>query len=181
MQARGMLTGMIILALLVIAPLSHAKKHAATTPSPAMPGYISPPGEKVVIVDPSIHEWGAYDPDGTLINSGIATAGNSWCKDIRRSCRTKVGSFRVYSLGSRSCKSSKFPIPRGGAPMPYCMFFNGGQALHGSPAGHVVRANVSHGCVRLQVKDAEWLRFNFVEGPSAQNGFRGTRVVIRPY
>ncbi len=43
--------------------------------------------------------------------------------------------------------------------MPYCMFFNGNQGLHGSP--YVMEGNVSHGCVRLSVSDAEWLRFNF--------------------
>lgn len=181
MPVKSMQIGILILALCITAPFSYAKKHPASSKAPSMPTYINPPGEKVVVVDPSIHEWGAYDPDGTLVNSGIATAGNSWCKDIRRSCRTKVGSFRVYSLGSKGCKSSKFPIPRGGAPMPYCMFFNGGQALHGSAPGNVIRANVSHGCVRLKVKDAEWLRFNFVEGPTSQNGFRGTRVIVRPY
>jgi lipoprotein-anchoring transpeptidase ErfK/SrfK len=59
------------------------------------------------------------------------------------------------------------------------MFFNGGQGLHGSY--EVVRANVSHGCVRLHVDDARWLRYNFVDGPNMSNGYRGTKVIIRPY
>jgi hypothetical protein len=144
-----------------------------------MPSQITPPGEKLIIVNPNVHAWGAYSADGELIRSGMATAGNNWCADIRRGCRTKAGSFRIYSLGSRGCKSRKFPVGRGGAPMPYCMFFNGGQALHGSY--QVVAANVSHGCVRLHVEDAEWLRFNFVDGPSAGNGYRGTRLIVKPY
>lgn len=144
-----------------------------------LPQRISPPGEKVIIVNPNVHAWGAYSANGDLVRSGAATAGNSWCRDIRRSCKTKAGSFRIYSLGSSHCKSSKYPVGRGGAPMPYCMFFHGGQALHGSY--QVVRANVSHGCVRLHVEDAAWLRFNFVNGPSKNNGYRGTRVIIRPY
>lgn len=144
-----------------------------------LPSQISPPGEKVVLVDPKIHRWGAYTPDGELIRSGLATAGGKWCRDIGRSCRTKVGSFRIYSLGSKGCKSSKYPRPRGGAPMPYCMFFNGGQGLHGS--NNVVAGNVSHGCVRLHVEDAAWLRFDFVDGPSANNNYRGTKVIIKPY
>lgn len=125
---------------------------------------------KVVVVDPSVHAWGAYK-DGQLVKSGLATAGASYCPDIHRPCRTKVGHFRVNSLGSASCKSSKYPLPRGGAPMPYCMFFNGNQGLHGS--NEVVDGNVSHGCVRLHTADAEWLRFDFVNV--------GTPVIVKSY
>lgn len=128
-------------------------------------------GEKVVIIDPKVHVWGAYDENGNLLRAGLATAGNSWCPDIGRACRTKIGSFRVASLGSPNCKSSKYPVPHGGAPMPYCMFFNGGQGMHGSY--QVVEGNISHGCVRMQVSDAEWLRYNFVNV--------GTKVIVKPY
>lgn len=145
----------------------------------ALPQFISPPGEKIIIVDPNVHAFGAYSASGELMRTGVVTAGGKWCRDIHRSCRTKSGVFRIYSLGSRGCKSSKYPLPRGGAPMPYCMFFNKNQGLHGSY--EVVRGNVSHGCVRLHVEDAEWLRFDFVEGPNASNGYRGTKVIVRPY
>lgn len=144
-----------------------------------MPEQIKPYGEKVIVVDPNVHEWGAYSPDGKLLNSGAATAGSDWCSDIGSSCRTKIGSFRIYSLGDSDCYSKKFPVPNGGAPMPYCMFFNGGQAIHGSD--EVVSSNASHGCVRVHVDDAAWLRFNFVDGPNKANNFRGTLVVVRPY
>ena len=146
-----------------------------------MPGAITAPGEKVVIVDPVIHQWGAYDSDGTLVRSGMATAGSDWCRDLHRPCHTRSGTFRIYSLGSAGCRSKKFPLPRGGAPMPYCMYFNGGQALHGSPGGEVVYGNISHGCVRMHVADAYWLRFDFVEGPNSSNGYRGTKVIVKPY
>jgi len=126
--------------------------------------------EKTVVVDPNVHAWGAYQ-NGQLVKAGLATAGGNWCSDIGRSCRTGSGSFRIKSLGSPSCKSSLYPLPRGGAPMPYCMFFNGSQGLHGS--SEVVEANVSHGCVRMQVQDAEWLRYNFAS--------IGTRVVVKQY
>jgi len=129
--------------------------------------------EKVVLVDPHVHAWGAYDNEGNLVRSGLATAGSDWCPDLGRPCHTAVGSFRVNSLGSEDCKSKIFPMPRGGAPMPYCMFFNRGQALHGVDDGEVVEGNISHGCVRLHVADAEWLRFNFVNV--------GTRVVVKSY
>jgi hypothetical protein len=141
---------------------------------------IEAPGEKLIVVDLTENAWGAYDAEGFLVRWGPATGGNDWCKDISKSCRTKAGHFRIYSLGSSNCVSRKFPRPRGGAPMPYCMFFNGGQALHGSP-GEVMRDNVSHGCVRLFVSDAEWLRYDFVEGPNEDNNYRGTQVIVRPY
>lgn len=127
--------------------------------------------EKTIVVDPNVHAWGAYNSSGNLIRAGLATAGNNWCPDIHRACRTHSGTFRIHSLGSASCKSHIYPLPHGGAPMPYCMFFNGNQGLHGSP--YVVEGNVSHGCVRLRESDAEWVRFDFAN--------IGTRVIVRPY
>ncbi|EKD71560.1 MAG: enhanced entry protein EnhA [uncultured bacterium] len=144
------------------------------------PRQIDSPQEKLVVVDLNLHAWGAYDWDGELVKWGPATGGAGWCPDIDRSCRTKAGTFRVYSLGSSNCVSSKFPIPDGGAPMPYCMFFHGGQALHGSPGG-VIPGNVSHGCVRLFVQDAEWLRYDFVDPPITENDYRGTKIIVVPY
>jgi len=138
-----------------------------------LPESIDPTGEKIVIIDPKVHAWGAYDPEGDLVAAGLATAGADWCSDIRRACRTKAGTFRVFSLGSVHCKSSIFPIPRGGAPMPYCMFFNRNQAMHGSHGKNVIEGNASHGCVRLRIEDAEWLRKNFVD--------IGTMVTVYPY
>lgn len=145
----------------------------------SLPSSIPAQGQKEIIVDPRIHMWGAYDEDGRLVKSGIATAGSAYCRDLHRSCRTKIGTFRIDSLGESGCISHKFPLPRGGAPMPYCMYFNGGQALHGS--NEVVRGNISHGCVRLHVKDAKWIRYNFAEEPNSNNEGLGTVVIIKPY
>lgn len=139
--------------------------------SSRLPSSINTNGRKTIVVDPRKHVWGAYDANGQLVRSGLATAGNSWCADIGRSCRTSVGTFSIQSLGNASCKSTRYPKPRGGAPMPYCMFFNKNMALHGS--NQVVEGNVSHGCVRLRVSDAEWLRHNFAN--------IGTRVIVKPY
>lgn len=155
------------------------KSHHAPSIRPSLPSQINPPGEKVIIVDPKIHAWGAYNSEGSLMRTGMATTGADWCRDIGRRCHTRTGTFRIYSLGSAGCRSHKFPLPRGGAPMPYCMFFNGGQALHGSY--EVVYANASHGCVRLHVEDAKWIRFNFAESPNADNDYQGTKVIVRPY
>lgn len=128
-------------------------------------------GEKVIIVNPRKHVWGAYSSEGNLLRAGLATAGASWCPDIKRGCRTKSGSFRIQSLGSSSCKSTRYPVGKGGAPMPYCMFFNKNQGLHGS--NQLAEANLSHGCVRISVDDASWVRFNFAT--------IGTKVIVMSY
>lgn len=137
-------------------------------------------GEKVVVVDPANQAWGAYDSDGVLLRWGPASSGADFCRDVDSECRTGVGSFRVYSLGSSDCYSTKFPLPDGGAPMPYCMYFQNGQALHGEPNG-LPGYNASHGCVRMYVNDAEWLRYDFIEGPNSGNQYRGTRVIVENY
>ena len=137
-------------------------------------------GEKLIMVDPRTRAWGAYDGNGTLVRWGPASAGSDWCRDLDEPCHTHPGSYRIFTLGNSSCYSTKFPLPDGGAPMPYCMYFNNGQALHGEPNG-LPGYNASHGCVRLYVNDAEWLRYDFVDGPGADNDYRGTRVVVRSY
>ncbi len=141
---------------------------------------VDPQDEKLVIVSPAAEAWAAYDVDGTLIRWGPASAGANYCRDIGKPCHTHPGSFRVFTLGSSNCISHKFPLPNGGAPMPYCMYFNNGQALHGEPNG-LPGYNASHGCVRLYVNDAEWLRYDFIEGPNPDNDYRGTQVIVEPY
>jgi lipoprotein-anchoring transpeptidase ErfK/SrfK len=128
--------------------------------------------EKMVLVDPNVNAWGAYE-NGRLVKGGIATAGGNWCDDIGRPCRTATGTFRIQSLGDANCKSKIYPKPHGGGLMPYCMFFNNGMALHGSPDGTVIEDNVSHGCVRMRIPDAEWLRNDFASV--------GTKVVVKSY
>src|SRR3990167_8216873 len=118
----------------------------------SLPLQINPQGEKIIVVDPAEHAWGAYDANGRLIRGGLASAGADWCKDTQRPCRTRTGTFSILSLGSASCVSPSFPLPHGGGPMGYCMYFNQAQALHASP--NVVRGNISHGCVRLFYSDA---------------------------
>jgi lipoprotein-anchoring transpeptidase ErfK/SrfK len=136
-----------------------------------MPSQVNSQGERFILVDPRVNAFGAYDENGTLVHSGVASTGKNWCADIGRSCHTHPGSFRIYYMGDSECISSRFPIPTGGAPMPFCMYFNGNQALHGSP--NVGYAHLSHGCVRLRVSDARWLRYNFAE--------TGTLVIVQSY
>lgn len=140
-----------------------------------LPQRLKNSGEKAILVDPKEHVWGAYNIAGKLIRWGIATTGARLCTGEKGSCRTSTGTFRIYSLGNNACVSLKYD----NASMPYCMYFNGGQALHGS--SDVRFENVSHGCVRVHIDDAKWLRYHFVEGPATRNGYRGTKIVILSY
>lgn len=124
------------------------------------PHQISPQGSKLIKVDLGNLAWGAYDMSGRLVNWGPVSGGKSYCPDIGRGCTTVTGTFKVYRKQGSGCKSSRFPRPNGGAPMPYCMHFHGGYALHGSAT--VPGYNASHGCVRMFTEDAQWLNQNFV-------------------
>lgn len=134
---------------------------------------IDAPGRRLVIVDPKRLAWGAYDSNGQLINWGPASGGQGYCPDVHRVCHTPSGSYSIYHKRGYECKSTKFPVGVGGAPMPYCMFFKGGYALHGSP--YVPGYNASHGCIRLFTDDARWLNQDFVGGAGA------TKVVVYHY
>lgn len=167
--------------ILLVSFSSHAQQYyeisgsAFATEGAPLPERMQTHGEKTILVVPGEHFYGAYGADGKLIRWGIATAGADQCPESDNSCRTKSGQFRIYSTGDSSCISKKYDS----APMPYCMFFNGGQALHGSSS--IQFDNISHGCVRLHLDDAKWLRYHFVEGPNAANSYRGTRVIIKSY
>lgn len=134
------------------------------------PRSIDAPGRKVVIVEPSQLAWGAYNPDGSLVNWGPVSMGKGWCPDIHGRCVTPAGRFAVYEKRGPGCFSTKFPVGKGGAPMPYCMFFKGGYALH---ASEVPGYHASHGCIRLFYPDAKWLNQQFID--------IGTQVIVRPY
>lgn len=126
--------------------------------------------QKTILVDPKVHAWGAYD-HGNIINAGLATAGADFCPDVGRPCHTVTGTFHIYHIGPDNCRSKKYPVGEGGALMPYCMFFSGGFSLHGST--EMAEANTSHGCVRMKIPDAEWVRYNFASV--------GTQVIVEPY
>lgn len=128
---------------------------------------IPSPGRHLVLIDPKRLAWGAYNASGQLVNWGPMSGGRGYCPDIRSRCKTPVGSFSVYNKRGADCYSTKFPIGQGGAPMPYCMFFKGGYAMHG---GYVPGFNASHGCVRMFTPDARWLNQEFVGV--------GTKVVV---
>lgn len=130
-----------------------------------------PTGKKLVIFDPKATAWAAYDADGNRVNTGRASGGQQFCSDVGQPCKTVSGKFRVFRKEGAECVSKKFPIGEGGAPMPYCMFFHNGYAMHGSL--HVPDYNASHGCIRMLPSSAKWLSDNFVD--------IGTEVEVRPY
>lgn len=140
---------------------------------------INAEGEKQVVVDQDKLAWAAYDKDGKLVKWGPISSGQDRCPDNRsRACRTMTGIFRFFSKENERCRSNVYPIGRGGAKMPFCMYFHKGFALHGSPDIPGYRA--SHGCVRMFTRDAEWLNHTFVDLSNESNHYLGTKVVIRP-
>ncbi|KPJ68003.1 MAG: hypothetical protein AMJ43_00880 [Coxiella sp. DG_40] len=136
-----------------ISPLPHAIKSQRT---------------RVIIIDLEKHAFGAYDAKGFLIHWGPVSAGKGWCPDIQKPCETPRGTSFVFSKGDAYCESATYPIPEGGALIPYCMYFLNGFAMH---AGDLPGAHDSHGCVRMFYEDAEWLNKYFVKN--------GTKVIIK--
>lgn len=136
------------------------------------PTRITPFDRTVIMVDLEKEAFAAYDTSGSLVHWGPVSGGQDWCPDVGRACHTPVGIYYVQSKEGPDCFSSKYPVPYGGAPMPYCMYFHGGYALHGSE--EVPGYNASHGCVRLFYEDAEWLNKNFVEF-----GKKNTEIIVR--
>lgn len=122
------------------------------------------------IFNPRTHTWKAVS-NGKVIRSGRASGGKSYCADTKRACRTPTGSYNIISKRGADCRSSLYPVGRGGAPMPYCMFFSRYYAIHGYH--DVPNYNASHGCIRVRTNDALWLHRNFMK--------IGTRVVVEPY
>lgn len=132
--------------------------------------YETAASNKAFIYDPRTFKWTATQ-NGKVIRTGSGSGGAKYCSDVKRACKTPSGTFKVYSKGGATCRSSRYPLGKGGAPMPHCMFFKKNYAIHGSP--DVPKRNASHGCIRVKTKEARWLHKNFIDV--------GTRVVVKPY
>ncbi len=163
---------------MVIFVISHsmAASHSTTAssgqraPSAVFPQSRPATGKIVFIFDPKHTSWALYNRQGQLMRTGRASGGQNYCPDVKRGCRTISGTFTAFREGGPECKSTKFPLGKGGAPMPYCMYFHKGFAIHGSP--HVPNYNASHGCIRVPPADAAWLTTHINPGAT---------VIVRPY
>lgn len=134
-------------------------------------------GKKLILVSLPKLAWGAFDASGKLVNWGPVSGGKDYCSDIGKSCNTIRGVFAVFEKKGQYCKSESYPVDRGGgAPMPYCMFFHDGFALHGSK--ELPGYNASHGCVRMYKEDAKWLNEEFVDIPFYKQD-KGTEIIIQ--
>lgn len=151
------------------------------TTSP-LPVHVDSIGEKFIYISQRLLAWGAYDANGDLVWWGPISSGSDQCQ-LQGGCATPSGFFRIIRKNDETCESTAFPqtnsdpddlLSGGGAPMPYCMHFFRGYALHGSRELPGYRA--SHGCIRLFYEDAEWLNEEFIDLPGG--GMKGTRVMI---
>ncbi|WP_225029789.1 L,D-transpeptidase [Xinfangfangia pollutisoli] len=81
---------------------------------------------------------------------------------------TPLGSYRPEFL-SRNHRSKRY----NNAPMPFAIFYDGNYAIHGTDQIKRLGKPASHGCVRLDPKNARIL-FEMVR----YEGLENTRVVI---
>jgi hypothetical protein len=141
-----------------------------TPPEPMLVKPMSAPTNTFVF-NPRTLKWRAINHKGTIVRSGHGSGGRHYCKDIKRACRTPSGTYHIISKRGADCRSKRYPIGRGGAPMPHCMFFTKHHSIHG--AFDVPNYNASHGSVRIKANDARWLHHHFMDV--------GTKVIIKSY
>lgn len=105
-----------------------------------------------IVVDISDQRLYAYEGDLLVYNAPVATGRNGF--------NTPTGAFAIYDKRREQRMRGKlggetWDVPR----VPWVMYFQGGVALHGTywhnRFGTGYRA--SHGCVNLDLDDAEWL------------------------
>lgn len=137
------------------------------------PQQIKAPGEKEFVFDPKASAWAAYNAEGQRLMTGAGSAGVDACEEnSSQSCRTITGTFHVYNKHGAECRSGEYPVDtKGGAKMPYCMYFYQGFTIHA--AYDVPEHPSSHGCVRVFPSAAKWLNEEFMT--------IGTKVVILAY
>ena len=98
------------------------------------------PGLKAV-VHVSRQEMDLFE-DGQLLATWKVSTG-------KKGHETDIGEFRSHYL-NRDHYSSQYD----NAPMPCSVFFNGGEAFHGTKAVNMLGQPASHGCVRLEIENA---------------------------
>lgn len=134
------------------------------------PRHVNTSGENLLYIDLDKYAFGAYDNNGNLVFWGPASGGADYCPEMHGPCRSATGLYRIYRKQGADCTSSEYPVATiGGAPMPYCMHYYRGYAIHGSTLTGF--ANRGRGCIRLFYDDAKWLNQNFIDV--------GTKVIVK--
>jgi lipoprotein-anchoring transpeptidase ErfK/SrfK len=70
----------------------------------------------------------------------------------RKGYTTPSGSYQPYRL-AKIHYSRKYD----NAPMPYSIFYHGGFAIHATGEVERLGRPASHGCIRLELRNARWL------------------------
>lgn len=137
------------------------------------PKEIKPSDKRTFIFDPKVSAWAAYDEEGHRVMTGSGSAGVDVCEENpNESCRTITGTFHMYNKRGADCLSGEYPVDKkGGAKMPYCMYFYRGFTIHA--AYEVPDHPSSHGCVRVLPSAAKWLNEEFMQV--------GTKVIVLAY
>jgi lipoprotein-anchoring transpeptidase ErfK/SrfK len=127
-------------------------------------------GKRLLYIDLDKFAFAAYDKEGKRVLWGPASGGKPWCDDTQESCLSATGTYHVFRIKGEDCESGTYPLEsKGGASMPYCMYYYKGFAIHGSTLSGFV--NRSRGCIRLFDEDAKWLNQHFVQ--------LGTEVIVK--
>ncbi len=109
-------------------------------------------GEKWIDVNLSRHTMTAY-VGGKAVFGPVATV------DGARATPTDVGTFKVYvkranmTMRGNNVDGTRYSTPN----VPWSLFFNRGEALHGAYWRSEFGYSASHGCVNLPVKTAKWV------------------------
>lgn len=117
-------------------------------------------GTLQITVDITTQEMTVSDSRRTVYTFDVSTG--------RKGYTTPTGNFRPIRM-HEMWYSSKYE----NSPMPYSIFFHGGYAIHGTSDLKHLGQVASHGCVRLDPKNAKLL-YDLVK----EVGMKNTKVVL---
>ena len=111
---------------MIIAVPTNLKNKSLYDISP-LPLSIPEQNERILLINQVKMAWGAYNQYGKLIRWGPISAGTVKCVESSN-CSTPTGRYRIKRKNGEQCFSNSLPLrtdgERGGAYMPYCMFFH---------------------------------------------------------
>lgn len=115
------------------------------SPSPTQPASDLPP-QKRIVIDLSEQTLTAYEDDraifSSLISAGMART------------PTPVGEFAIYTkIRSQTMSGPGYSLPN----VEFVAYFYSAYAIHGAYWHDSFGHPMSHGCVNMRVRDAEWL------------------------